>query len=149
MDEPKPKRLNLWRGKIGTQGEALQVIRGAYRLFYSIGGVLLIGGLLNTLGVLPEVHVLAAYLTGVVWIGLAYFLQRFHSRLIAMVLVLLSLIVVLTGWIATRGRDGLLSIPIVLLLWPSIRTLRATQIWHKLQRQRVQSASSAEESPSP
>ena len=138
MERPKPNKINLWWGKIRSKDEAARVIKGSYLLFYGIGFVFLAGGLFSTLDVLPAVRSFDAYLTGIIWTSLAFLLHRFYSRISAMVSVLLSLAIVIIVTVTTQGKGGILAIPITLMLWPSIRSLRATIKWHKgLEHQKV------------
>ena len=134
MNVPKLKPINVWCGNIETKDEALLVIRSGYALFYCLGVFFILVGLLTALGLL-KVPALESILVGVMWVGLAFLLQNFHRRIVAAILILLSIGTVYMVIGVAGGKIDILLLPVVLLLWPSIRVLRTTIKWQKWERE--------------
>lgn len=128
---PTQVKKNSWFGKIETQDEALEVIKGVSIGFYFLAvlqiviGYFLIG--------------LESIIDGVIYAVLAFLLRKFNSRVVAVILLLISIAsIVFTGINQfAGGTGGKNTILAVITVWASIRAIQATFKLHKLQHQVV------------
>lgn len=115
-----PKKKNTWFGKIETRNEALKVIKDTSNSFYllailqTILGYFIIG--------------IWSITDGIVFAVCAFLLRKFNSRIVAIILLLLSVSgLVITGMNkfddGAGGRNLFLA---VIMIWVSIRAIQAT-----------------------
>lgn len=115
-----PKKKNAWYGKIETKDEALKVIKDASNGFYFLAALQIILGyfIMGT----------EAIIDGVLFAVCAFLLRKFNSRVVAVILLLLSI----GGLVVTAinkfggGTGGQNIILAVIMIWTSIRAIQAT-----------------------
>lgn len=115
-----PKKKNAWYGKIETKDEALKVIKDASNGFYFLAALQIVLGyfIMGT----------EAIIDGVLFAVCAFLLRRFNSRVVAVILLLLSIGGLVVTAInkfggGTGGRNIILA---VIMIWTSIRAIQAT-----------------------
>jgi cobalamin synthase len=118
MAEPKPKKRDIF-SKIETREEALKTIKDTTIGFYFIAILHIVLGYFVGLPVMID---------GVLYAVLGFLLQKFNSRIVAVLLLIVSGIALITTVInrfggGTGGRNILLAI---IVLWASIRAVQAT-----------------------
>ena len=115
-----PKKKNAWYGKIETKEEALKVIKDASNGFYFLAALQVVLGyfIMGT----------EAIIDGVLFAVCAFLLRKFNSRVVAVILLLLSI----GGLVVTAinkfggGTGGQNLILAVIMIWTSIRAIQAT-----------------------
>lgn len=115
-----PKKKNAWYGKIETKEEALKVIKDASNGFYFLAALQIVLGyfIMGT----------EAIIDGVLFAVCAFLLRKFNSRVVAVILLLLSvggLVVTAINQFGggTGGRNIILA---VIMIWTSVRAIQAT-----------------------
>ena len=115
-----PKKKNAWFGKIETRDEALKVIKDTSNGFYFLAALQIVLGyfIMGT----------EAIIDGVIFAVCAFLLRKFNSRVVAVILLLLSIGgLVVTGINkfggGTGGRNLFLA---VIMIWISVRAIQAT-----------------------
>ncbi|MBI2042478.1 MAG: hypothetical protein HYT21_01910 [Candidatus Nealsonbacteria bacterium] len=115
-----PKKKNTWFGKIQTRDEAIKVIKDASNGFYFLAALQIVLGYFI---MRPE-----AIIDGAIFAICAFLLRKFNSRVVAIILLLLSI----GGLIVTGmnnfggGAGGQNLILAVIMIWVSIRAIQAT-----------------------
>ena len=118
-------KKNAWYGKIETKEDAIKVIKD------SSNGFLLLSAIQMALGFIIGIETV---IDGVIYLILALLLRKFNSRVVAIILLLLSLVsIVVTGMNklggGAGGRNVLLSL---IVTWVSIRAIQATFVYNRL-----------------
>ena len=118
MAEQTPKKRGLF-SKIETREDALKTIKDSSITFYLIGGLQI--ALSFFLGA-------SAIVDGLLFIIFAFLLQKFNSRIVAVLLLILSGagLVVTTMNSFGGGQGGRNVILALVVLWASIRAVQAT-----------------------
>ena len=115
-----PKKKNTWFGKIETRDEAIKVIKDASNGFYFLAALQIVLGYF-IMGAL-------AIVDGVIFAVCAFLLRKFNSRVVAVILLLLSVAgLVVTGMNKFGGGSGGQNLFLaVIMIWVSIRAIQAT-----------------------
>lgn len=127
MESDKSKRFKeVWLGKIETKEQAFKVIKECSNGFYFVAA----------LGVLVSFFLGRGYLIdAVVFVILAFLLRKFKSRIVAIIMSLMSSLVIISTIMSalkiTKGGTNMLLA--VILMWISIRAVQATFKLPKLQ----------------
>ena len=119
---------NTWFGKIETTENALKVIKDVSNGFYFLAVLQIVLGyfIMGT----------SAIIDGVLFAVCAFLLRKFNSRVVAIILLLLSV----GGLVVTRinqfggGTGGRNLFLAVIMIWVSIRAIQATFGLKKLQQ---------------
>ena len=131
LQAPAPaasKKKHAWFSKITTKEEAKKVIKDARNGFYILAAIEILAGLF-VLGI-PTV------VDGVLFGVLAFLMDRFNSRIAAVVLLLLAIAAVFVTIQSSigggaGGRNVFLSVIVAVI---SIRAVQATLKFHNLQK---------------
>ncbi len=128
MTKTKSTKKNVWFGKIETKEEALKVIRESSTGFYFLAAAQIVLGYL--------VFGSTAIVDGVAFGVSAFLLRQFRSRIVASLMLLLTVAsVMMTATnlfgVGTGGRNILLAF---VMVWASIRAIQATFKLHKLEK---------------
>jgi hypothetical protein len=118
-------KKNVWYGKIETKEDAKKVIKHSSNAFLVLAVVQIV------LGFIADA---ASIIDGIVYLILALLLKKFNSRVVAIILLSLSLVsAVITGISkfagSTGGQNILWALAIALI---SIRAVKATFAYNKL-----------------
>lgn len=115
-----PKKKNSWFGKIETSEEAVKVIKDVSIGFYVLAALQIVAGYF-ILGI-------PAIIDGVIFAVCAFLLRKFNSRVVAIILLLLSIgSLVITGINKFGGGAGGRNLFLaVIMIWVSIRAIQAT-----------------------
>lgn len=122
-----PKKKNAWYGKIETKEEALKVIKDASNGFYFLAALQIVLGYF--------IMGASAIVDGVIFAVCAFLLRKLNSRVVAIILLLLSVGGLIVTGInkfggGTGGRNIILA---VIMIWTSIRAIQATFELRKFQ----------------
>lgn len=122
-----PKKKNTWFGKIETRDEALKVIKDVSNSFYFLAALQIIFGYF-----IMGVEVI---IDGTIFAVCAFLLRKFNSRVVAVVLLLLSVGgLIVTGINKFGGGSGGRNLVLaVIAIWVSIRAIQATFELRKFQ----------------
>lgn len=115
-----PKKKNSWFGKIETKDEALKVIKDASNGFYFLAALQIVLGCF--------IMGMEAIVDGVIFAVCAFLLRKFNSRVVAVILLLLSIGgLIVTGINKFGGGSGGQNLFLaVIMIWVSIRAIQAT-----------------------
>jgi hypothetical protein len=115
-----PKKKNTWFRKIETRDEALKVIKDASNVLYFLAAFEIVLGYF-IMGV-------GAIVDGVIFAVCAFLLRKFNSRVVAVILLLLSIgVLIVTGINKFGGGSGGRNLSLaVIKIWVSIRAIQAT-----------------------
>jgi len=113
-----PKKKNTWFGKIETRDEALKVIKDASNGFYFLAVLQVVLGyfIMGT----------EAIIDGVIFAICAFLLRKFNSRVVAVILLLLSIGGLVVTGINKFGGGGQNLFLAVIMIWVSVRAIQAT-----------------------
>ena len=115
-----PKKKNAWYGKIETKEDALKVIKDASNGFYFLAVLQIALGyfIMGT----------EAIIDGAIFAVCAFLLRKFNSRVVAVILLLLSIGgLIVTGMNKfSGGAGGQNLILAIIMIWVSIRAIQAT-----------------------
>ncbi len=118
-------KANNWSGKIESKEDAIKIIKDVSN------GFLVLAGIQIGLGLLIGIE---AIIDGVIYAVLALLLRKFNSRVVAILLLFLSLIAaVLTGINKFGGGQGGANIFLAfIMIYVSVRAIKATFKYNKL-----------------
>jgi hypothetical protein len=120
------KKNSLW-SKIETRDDALKVVKDVSIAFYVLAALQAIIGLFYDQSLLMD---------AALYVLLAFLLQRFRSRVVAVVLLAFALLAMLfTGQNIVGGGPGGNNIILALIMtWAAVRAIQATFFLHKARR---------------
>lgn len=123
-----PKKKNRLFGKIETWEDAIKVIKDVSNAFYFLAALQMVLGYF-IIGA-------ATIIDGVVFAACAFLLRKFHSRIVAVILLLLSIGTLVATVLnkfgtSTGGKNVFLA---VITIWVSIRAIQATFSLKKFQQ---------------
>lgn len=118
------KKYN-WFGKIESKEDAIKVIKDSSTGFFGLAAIQFALGLVIGMEAITD---------GVIYAVLALLLRKFNSRVVACLLLLLSLVaVVVTGINKFSGGGGGRNVFLALIMiYVSVRAVQATFKYHKV-----------------